>query len=65
MGILQSLNDRGITIVLVTHEPDIAEHASRVLSFRDGRMIRDEKGVGRRAGAPPASQPHLVAVAGH
>jgi putative ABC transport system ATP-binding protein len=65
MGILQSLNDRGITIVLVTHEPDIAEHAGRVLTFRDGRMIRDEKGVGRRAGASAVTQPHLVAVAGH
>ncbi|MBM3507650.1 MAG: ABC transporter ATP-binding protein [Alphaproteobacteria bacterium] len=66
MGILQTLNDRGITIVLVTHEHDIAEHAGRVLTFRDGRMIRDEKGMGRRAGAPaPQGQPHLVAVAGH
>ena len=66
MGILQTLNDRGITIVLVTHEPDIAEHAGRVLTFRDGRMIRDDKGMGRRAGAStPATQPHLVAVAGH
>jgi putative ABC transport system ATP-binding protein len=67
MAILQSLNARGITIVLVTHEHDIAEYAGRVLSFRDGRMIREEKGVGRRANAPATrpQQPHLVAIAGH
>jgi putative ABC transport system ATP-binding protein len=43
MGIFQRLNDeRGITIVLVTHEPDIARFAKRVLRFRDGRLIQDE-----------------------
>jgi putative ABC transport system ATP-binding protein len=34
--------EQGITVVLVTHESDIAAHASRVLSFRDGRIARDE-----------------------
>ena len=53
MGILQTLNDRGITIVVVTHEHDIAEHANRVISFRDGRMVRDEKSAGRRAHESP------------
>jgi len=33
---------QGITIVLITHEPDIAGYASRVLTFRDGRLLRDE-----------------------
>jgi len=43
MGIFQGLNDeRGITILLVTHEPDIARFAKRVLRFRDGRLIKDE-----------------------
>ncbi|PWB65973.1 MAG: macrolide ABC transporter ATP-binding protein [Deltaproteobacteria bacterium] len=43
MGIFQGLNDeRGITIVLVTHEPDIARFAKRVLRFRDGQLIQDE-----------------------
>jgi putative ABC transport system ATP-binding protein len=32
-----------MTIVVVTHEPDVAAHAGRVLSFRDGRMIHDER----------------------
>jgi putative ABC transport system ATP-binding protein len=43
MGIFQDLNRRGITVVLVTHEPDIARFAHRALSFRDGRLIRDER----------------------
>ena len=42
MGILQRLNDRGLTIVLVTHESDIAQFARRVISFRDGQIRRDE-----------------------
>jgi putative ABC transport system ATP-binding protein len=41
MAILQRLNERGATIVLVTHEPDIAEHCSRVVVFKDGRLISD------------------------
>ena len=40
--LLQQLNRQGITIVLVTHEPDIAAFASRVLTLRDGRLQRDE-----------------------
>ncbi|HXR98192.1 MAG TPA: ABC transporter ATP-binding protein [Terriglobales bacterium] len=44
MGIFQRLNkERKITIVLVTHEPDIAEYAQRVITFRDGKIRRDEK----------------------
>jgi putative ABC transport system ATP-binding protein len=43
MAILQELNARGITIVLVTHEPDIAEHCTRVVRFRDGRVIEDRR----------------------
>src|SRR5262245_28892797 len=42
MGVLQSLNDRGITIVLVTHEEDVARHARRNVTLRDGRIISDE-----------------------
>lgn len=42
MGLLQVLNARqGITIILVTHEPDIARYAKRILVFRDGLMIED------------------------
>lgn len=41
MALLQELNDSGITLVLVTHEPDIAAFAKRVLVFRDGRVVED------------------------
>jgi putative ABC transport system ATP-binding protein len=43
MALLQRLNRQGMTIVVVTHEPDDAAHAGRVLTFRDGRVVRDEK----------------------
>ena len=43
MALLQHLNQAGLTIVLVTHEPDIAAYARRVLTFRDGRLLRDER----------------------
>jgi putative ABC transport system ATP-binding protein len=42
MAILQDLHRSGLTIVLVTHEPDIALHAQRILRFRDGQLIGDE-----------------------
>ena len=42
MAVLQALNDYGLTIVLVTHEPDIAAFATRQIAFRDGRVVRDE-----------------------
>jgi putative ABC transport system ATP-binding protein len=42
MGILQTLNaERGLTIVLVTHESDIAEYGTRIVTFRDGRVRAD------------------------
>ena len=41
MSIFEKLNSLGRTILLVTHEPDIAEHARRVIYFRDGLMVRD------------------------
>jgi putative ABC transport system ATP-binding protein len=41
MALLQELNRRGMTVVLVTHEHDIADFASRLITFRDGRVIAD------------------------
>ncbi|MBI4868796.1 MAG: ABC transporter ATP-binding protein [Candidatus Wallbacteria bacterium] len=41
MELLQDLNSRGMTIVLVTHEPDISRFASRIVRFRDGRVAED------------------------
>jgi putative ABC transport system ATP-binding protein len=42
MDVFQQLNDQGLTIVLVTHEPDISRFAKRTLLFRDGKIRRDE-----------------------
>ena len=41
MGVFQKLNDRGITIVMVTHELDIASYTKRNLIMRDGRLVSD------------------------
>jgi putative ABC transport system ATP-binding protein len=50
MGIFQRLNkERGITVVLITHEVDIAEYGSRTVTFRDGQVIADKPVVRRRA----------------
>ena len=43
MGIFQKLNDDGKTIVLITHEPDIAQHAKRIVHVRDGLIQNDER----------------------
>jgi putative ABC transport system ATP-binding protein len=42
MALLERLSQQGITIVMVTHESDIAGHARRLVQFRDGRIVRDE-----------------------
>jgi putative ABC transport system ATP-binding protein len=50
MRILKELNDQsGITIMLVTHEPDIAAYARRIVTFRDGRIVSDRANVERAA----------------
>jgi putative ABC transport system ATP-binding protein len=41
MALFQELNDQGITILLVTHEPDVAQYAKRIVEVRDGRIVRD------------------------
>ncbi|HOI10281.1 MAG TPA: ABC transporter ATP-binding protein [Myxococcota bacterium] len=49
MGLLVHLNrDEGITIVMVTHEPDMARYAGRIVEFRDGRIVGDHPGEGAR-----------------
>jgi putative ABC transport system ATP-binding protein len=46
MELLQSLNKRNITVVLVTHESEIADYAQRIVSFRDGKVISDKSQSG-------------------
>jgi len=43
MAIFQDLNRQGKTVILVTHEPDIARHCKRVVRFRDGQILSDER----------------------
>ncbi|MBI5904487.1 MAG: ABC transporter ATP-binding protein [Deltaproteobacteria bacterium] len=59
LGIFQQLNEeRGITLVLVTHEPDISGYARRIVRFRDGRIVEDLPVHNRRRAAspPPAAE---------
>src|SRR5207244_3179084 len=63
MGIFQRLNqERGITVVLITHESDIAEYGTRAVLFRDGRVVAD-RAVGREGTAEDGLAPLPVAAA--
>ncbi len=46
MAIFKRLNQEGVTIILVTHEPDIADQAKRVVTFKDGKIIGDKLNQG-------------------
>jgi len=48
MSIFEKLNDEGHTIVMITHEPDIAEHAKRIIFIKDGKIIKDSTNHQRR-----------------
>ena len=48
MKIFEDLNDQGHTIIMITHEPDIAEHAKRIIHIRDGKIANDTTGHQRR-----------------
>jgi putative ABC transport system ATP-binding protein len=48
MALFQELNEQGITIIVVTHEPDIAVYARRIVEVRDGKIRRDEPVKNRR-----------------
>ncbi len=55
LELLQKLNQEGITVILVTHEPTIAQHASRIIHIKDGRIDSDER---LKPGTPsPAPKP--------
>jgi putative ABC transport system ATP-binding protein len=51
MALFQELNDQGITILVVTHEPNVAKYAKRIVDVRDGRIVRDHPVVGRHRAA--------------
>jgi putative ABC transport system ATP-binding protein len=56
MALMQQLSRSGITIVLVTHEPDIAQYASRVLVVRDGKVRSDTHQTPQPAVVPPPEE---------
>jgi len=56
IAILKGLNQKGKTIIVVTHEQEIASHARRIIQMRDGRIISDNT-VSTKAEAPAASLP--------
>jgi putative ABC transport system ATP-binding protein len=51
MVLLQELNDQGITVVIVTHEPEVSRYAKRIVEVRDGRILRDHAIATRRSAA--------------
>ncbi|MDP6950685.1 MAG: ABC transporter ATP-binding protein [Arenicellales bacterium] len=59
MALLAELNRSGITIVLITHEAEIAAYAQRVLFFRDGRLIEDRNASGDLLVRPPSGEDKL------
>jgi putative ABC transport system ATP-binding protein len=61
LALFQRLNDDGITIVLVTHEMNVAEHAKRVVDVRDGRIINDYEISHRRYSQDPPAGCHRPA----
>ena len=64
MALFQELNDEGVTVILVTHEPDIAQYAKRVIELRDGLIIRDESVTDRRIAANDAVTANTYELAG-
>jgi putative ABC transport system ATP-binding protein len=64
IALLQELGRDGITVLLVTHEHDIAEHASRVIEMRDGRIRSDVRQAPRKAVPLPAEDEHAARAAG-
>lgn len=52
IALLQELNDEGRTILMVTHEPNVAEHAKRCIVLRDGRIVSQYENANRRLASP-------------
>ena len=57
MTLFQELGKTGMTVVLVTHEPDIAQYATRVIVVRDGKIRKDERQAPRDAATELAALP--------
>ena len=55
IAILQRLNDEGITVLIVTHEPEVVSHTKRAISVLDGRVVSDVPVNGTPRAAPPSA----------
>jgi putative ABC transport system ATP-binding protein len=64
MAIFQALNDEGRTVILITHEPDIAQFARRSVHIRDGKIVADELAGERQVRAGNPSSPAVPSPAG-
>jgi putative ABC transport system ATP-binding protein len=62
MAIFQALNDEGRTVILITHEPDIAAYARRVVQMRDGGIVSDEAVKDRRHAVGGAARSPAAAI---
>ena len=62
MALFQELNAQGITILIVTHEPDIAQYATRIVEVRDGHILRDHPVENRRNAAEDLANPAFAAL---
>jgi putative ABC transport system ATP-binding protein len=64
MRVFEDLSSRGQTVVMVTHEPDIAAHARRVVVLRDGRVASDERRAQFVSRVTSGGSVHEVGTAG-
>ena len=65
MALFQELNDQGITVVLVTHESEVAQYAKRAVVVKDGRIVRDQAVASRRRAADDLAEMDRAADAEH
>jgi len=56
MSLFQEINEQGVTILMVTHEDDVAVYCKRVIELRDGAVVRDEPVLQRRGAASDISE---------
>ena len=56
MGLFQQLNDQGKTIIVVTHEPELASYTRRIITLRDGELVSDKKVENRRSALDDLAQ---------
>ncbi len=62
MRLLEELNAQGHTVIIITHDPDVAAHARRIVEIRDGRIVSDRIAAGKPAALP--SRPAMTASSG-